>query len=309
MTVYAFTSQHSISTHAAVGSSYPTAANIAEDMYIDLLKRAVLNFLYQCHPPELNCVSTLENPNSGYVEAASMIGLNGLTLVETFLKDIIHERIMGDVIETGVYKGGTSIFMRGVLSVLGANERVVYVADSFQGIPEVDKNMYPDDAVHEGSENILIPVTMEKVRDNFFQFGVLGTNVKFLKGWFKDTLPSAGFQTRKLALVRLDGDLFESTWDALSNIYEHISPRGYIIIDDYGDWDGCRLAVDFFRKICGETNRLLLWPGVTTPTQNQEQKFATWRKTTECNMSKAEMDARLTQIQASAGGVKGFVSK
>jgi hypothetical protein len=75
--------------------------------------------------------------------------------------------------------------------------------------------------------------------------------VEFLKGWFKDTLPVAPIG--KLAVLRLDGDYYDSTMDGLTNLYDKLSVGGYAIIDDYGEdsFTYCRRAVDEFRKLRG----------------------------------------------------------
>jgi hypothetical protein len=90
-------------------------------------------------------------------------------------------------------------------------------------------------------------VSLEEVRDNFNNFGMLDEQVKFLKGWFKDTLPTAPIE--KLALMRLDGDYYDSTMDALVNLYPKLSVGGYVIIDDFGEsiWTNCYNAVMDFR--------------------------------------------------------------
>jgi hypothetical protein len=91
-------------------------------------------------------------------------------------------------------------------------------------------------------------VSLEDVQRNFRAFNLLDEQVKFLKGWFKDTLPSAPIS--KLAILRLDGDYYESTRDSLLNLYDKLSVGGYAIIDDYGEdsWTYCRKAVDEFRQ-------------------------------------------------------------
>ena len=83
---------------------------------------------------------------------------------------------------------------------------------------------------------------------NFRAYRVLDDKVKFLKGWFKDTLPGAPI--RSLAILRLDGDYYESTMDALTNLYDKLSVGGYVIIDDYGEdsWTYCQKAVDDYRR-------------------------------------------------------------
>ncbi len=87
-------------------------------------------------------------------------------------------------------------------------------------------------------------VTQEVVRKNFERFGLLDSNVKFLKGWFSDTLPSASIE--QIAVLRLDGDYYSSTMDALTALYDRVEVGGYVIIDDYGDFISCRRAVDEF---------------------------------------------------------------
>jgi O-methyltransferase len=90
--------------------------------------------------------------------------------------------------------------------------------------------------------------SLDEVKRNFTAYGLLDGQVKFLKGWFKDTLPTAPIDT--LSLIRLDGDFYESTRDALNNLYDRLSIGGYVIIDDYGEdsWTYCRRAVDDFRS-------------------------------------------------------------
>ncbi|MEJ0068603.1 MAG: TylF/MycF/NovP-related O-methyltransferase [Pseudomonadota bacterium] len=85
------------------------------------------------------------------------------------------------------------------------------------------------------------------MRKNFQTFGLLDDQVRFLKGWFKDQLPTAPID--RLALIRLDADYHDSTRDCLIGLYDRLSPGGYVIVDDYGEteWTGCREAVDAFR--------------------------------------------------------------
>jgi len=265
------------------------------DLYIDQLKRIVLNFQYGCRPPNQNCVTTLQEslpgPNPG---AMSMIGWNGITMVELAIRDILNNGIAGDLIETGVYRGGTCVFMRGVIAALAEHEnRVVWVADSFRGIPPVQSNKYSVDKVHVGAEKLLsaeVVNSLEGVKENFFQAGLLEySRVQFLKGWFNESLPDAPI--KQLALIRLDGDLFESTWDAIIHLYPKLSMNGYVIVDDYGDWVGCRRAINLYRDLCGEVASVTRFDGVPQPNGGDKQigKFATWRKSVECRLSHAEL--------------------
>jgi O-methyltransferase len=89
-------------------------------------------------------------------------------------------------------------------------------------------------------------VSIDEVRSAFQKYGLLDDQVRFLKGWFKDTLPAAPI--KQLAVVRLDGDMYESTMDGLVHLYPKLSPGGFLIVDDYGVVDSCRRAVEDYRR-------------------------------------------------------------
>jgi hypothetical protein len=93
------------------------------------------------------------------------------------------------------------------------------------------------------------------VKGNFAKFDLLDERVQFVKGWFCDTLPLAPIE--QIAVLRMDGDLYASTRDVLINLYDKVSPGGYVIIDDYGSWSGCRQAVDEFRAERGISDPLV----------------------------------------------------
>jgi O-methyltransferase len=88
--------------------------------------------------------------------------------------------------------------------------------------------------------------TQEAVEANFRRVGLMDDKVKFLKGWFKDTLHAA--PVRQLALLRMDGDLYSSTMDILRALYEKVSPGGFVIADDYYAWTACKQAVTDYRQ-------------------------------------------------------------
>lgn len=180
--------------------------------------------------------------------ADTMIGLKRLDNLQFCTESIIKNKVPGDLIETGVWRGGGSIFMRAVLKAYGITDRTIWVADSFEGLPAPNSEKYPHDTgdIHHKIE--FLAVSMEQVKANFDKYGLLDGQVKFLKGWFKDTLPKAPIE--KLAVIRLDGDMYESTMDGLSNLYNKLSVGGYIIIDDYV-LDGCRQAVHDYRSANG----------------------------------------------------------
>lgn len=175
----------------------------------------------------------------------SMIGRKRMDNIQYCVERILAEKVPGDLIETGVWRGGATIFMRGLLAAYEVKDRTVWVADSFEGVPPPT---YPQDkGVHlEKSVLPVLAVSMEKVERLFDRYNLLDEQVRFLKGWFRDTLPNAPI--KKLSLLRLDGDLYESTMDALTALYDKVSAGGYIIVDDYNDIPGCKAAVDEFRQ-------------------------------------------------------------
>jgi hypothetical protein len=182
-----------------------------------------------------------------------MLPLVRLQNICSCIAKILEMNVPGDLIETGVWRGGATILMRAVLKLHGANDRTVWVADSFEGLPAPDAERFPREAVfHENKVTRDIykrfASQLQEVQANFRAYGMLDSQVKFLQGWFKNTLPSAPIA--KLSMLRLDGDYYESTMDSLTNLYDRVSVGGFVIIDDYGEesWTYCRKAVDEFRR-------------------------------------------------------------
>jgi len=176
--------------------------------------------------------------------ADTMIGLKRLENIEFCVRRALENNIEGHLIETGVWRGGASIFMRAILLAYGINNRKVFVADSFEGLPEPNVEKYPPDKGDILHKHQFLSISEDEVAANFNKYSLLDDQVVFLKGWFKDTLPNAPID--KLAVMRLDGDMYESTMDALVNLYPKLSTGGYCIIDDYA-LPACKQAVDDYR--------------------------------------------------------------
>src|SRR5208337_2774197 len=157
--------------------------------------------------------------------------LRRLDNLEWCVKEVLRNAVPGDLIEAGVWRGGAVIFMRAILKAYGVRDRTVYAADSFQGLPAPDLERYPRDAGSRLWAADYLRVGAEQVRANFAKYGLLDDQVVLLEGWFKDTLLNAPIQ--RLALMRLDGDMYESTMEALVYLYPKLEPGGYCIIDDY----------------------------------------------------------------------------
>ena len=187
-------------------------------------------------------------------EADTMIGLKRLDNLHECIINVLRDGVPGDLIETGVWRGGATIFMRGALKAYGETSRTVWVADSFQGVARPNAEQYPADYGDTLWTYSELAVSLETVKANFTKYGLLDDQVKFLPGWFRDTLPGAPIH--RLAVMRLDGDLYESTMDSLSLLYPKLAVGGYTIIDDYGSMPPCRRAVDEFRLAHGISEEL-----------------------------------------------------
>ena len=225
------------------------------EMYLELLKKAILFEIWQEYEEDLisglyNRVRTVNPKKHRMGEiwpkiAHSMIGRMRMDHLQTCMETVVKENIEGDFIETGVWRGGACIFMSGFLEVHGIHDRKVWLADSFQGLPAPNAAKYPKDKGDKLYTFDYLRVSIEDVKNNFRKYDLLDEKVQFLKGWFRDTLPTAPIE--QLAILRLDGDLYESTMDSLTNLYHRVSQGGFIIIDDYV-LRTCKAAIIDFRK-------------------------------------------------------------
>jgi O-methyltransferase len=197
--------------------------------------------------PEYNWTNTCWGPDT-----MTMVSWIGIELSRYCIEDTIINGIEGDFIETGAWKGGLCVLAKYMFDYYKVDKKV-FVADSFEGLPKPDIEKYPQDT---GDKHYLIPflsVPIETVKENFRKFDLLDDNVIFLKGWFKNTLPTAPID--KLSILRMDGDMFESTFDALNNLYPKLSVGGYCIVDDM-DHVGCYLACMDYRNTHGITEQM-----------------------------------------------------
>jgi len=248
------------------------------NLYIDLLKRCVSNYIYD-DDVDLAKGQSAADPATGRhapADAASrdprlkyygamwpsrahtMIGIPRLENIRFCVEEVLRGGVEGDLIETGVWRGGATIFMRGILKAHSVIDRRVWVADSFEGLPPADRARYPKESNAEFHKYRELAVSLDEVRGNFERYGLLDEQVRFLKGWFRDTLPAAPIE--RLALMRLDGDMYEATMDALVHLYPKLSAGGFVIIDDYNVVQACNAAVEDFRRERGITATLSMIP-------------------------------------------------
>ena len=255
--------------YCSIGITNILIANEADflnpaNLYLELMKKSILNTIYK--DPDYNRKlfdSSTREVGGGWPQTAhSMIGMKRMDNIQYCLEDIIKNDVPGDTIETGVWRGGACIFMRAILKAYNDTSRKVWVADSFEGLPRPNIKKYPQDKGLDLSVCKELAISLDQVKDNFKAYGLLDDQVSFLKGWFSKTLPKAPIN--KLSLLRLDGDLYESTMDALVHLYPKLSIGGYIIIDDYGCIEACRQAVHDYRKAnnINDEIRSIDWTGV-----------------------------------------------
>jgi O-methyltransferase len=199
-------------------------------------------------------------------DAETMVGLKRLDNLRDCIEDVLRNEIPGDLIETGVWRGGSCIFMRAALKTYGDPDRIVWVADSFEGLPKASGEYVADNGSWYWEYNHVLAVSLAEVKANFRRYGMLDERVRFLKGWFKETLPTAPIE--RLAILRLDGDMYESTIDVLRALYPKLSAGGYCIIDDYA-LDECKKAVTDYRAV----------HGITDPLHMVDWTGAYWKKT------------------------------
>jgi O-methyltransferase len=179
------------------------------------------------------------------LNALTMVGLRRLDDLQARIEELVADGVEGDLIEAGAWRGGASILMRATLDSL-ADEREVWVADSFQGFPQPEAGTADDTLETDmGAIDYFAP-GLETVKGYFERFG-LRERVRFVPGFFEDTM--GGLAGRRWALIRLDADGYNATRLALDTLYGGLARGGYVVIDDYftPGLDICRDAVDGFR--------------------------------------------------------------
>jgi O-methyltransferase len=190
------------------------------------------------------------------LQGLTMVGLRRLDDLQACVEAVVRDGVPGDLIEAGAWRGGAALLMRATLDSLG-DVRTVYVADSFEGFAE--------DAPEGLSGFDFLAVPLEEVRESFARLG-LERGVEFVPGFFEETL--ARLAGRRWALVRLDADTYEPTLAALRALYPGLAQGGFLVLDDYGSFEGCRAAVDEFRRE----------HGIAEPIETIDFTGARWRR-------------------------------
>lgn len=197
------------------------------------------------------------------INAETMVGLRRLEQLSSAMHTVMAEGVEGDFLEAGVWRGGASIYMAAFNKVYRLN-RTIVAADSFEGLPAPDNNQ-PVDADSTWHEFPYLCVSLNEVRSNFESYGLLDDRVQFLSGFFSDSMKR--LTSKKLAILRLDGDMYDSTRDVLEIAYDRVATGGFIIVDDYS-LKGAQLAVRDF----------LAARGIEVEYQKIDQDSVFWRK-------------------------------
>lgn len=208
--------------------------------------------------------SPVANPAPG-----ALIGWDGrarMLLMDSLARQVLSAGVPGDFVEAGVYRGGMSVYLAGLLRALGGGERRLWALDSFKGCPA------PEDLL--GSRFARAPqarddarwagryaCSIDSVRSHFAQHDLLDDRVRLVQGMFHETLPST--EIERVSLLHIDADLYSSTAEVLEHLYPKLSPGGFVVFDDYG-FPECRRAVHDLRSALAVTTPIRLaatrWP-------------------------------------------------
>lgn len=251
--------------------------------YLELIKRSLGDFLYDndasrrhhFHPYTYTLLNTGEKitlsdyeslKEEGLIDsknAHTLIGLKRMGQLQTAIEILDKEGVQGDLLEAGILRGGACILMRAVLKALQNEQRSVWVADSFQGFPESELTAH---GITNPEQFNRQAASLTEVKALFARYQLLDEQVRFLPGFFENSLPDAPIET--LALLRLDSDFYASTACSLKHLYPKLVEGGFIIIDDYYIFEGCRRAVREYRSA----------HQITTPLERIDAASVFWRK-------------------------------
>jgi len=206
-----------------------------------------------------------------------MLGQRRLDHCAMTVMAVVCDRIPGHVIETGVWRGGASMLTAKTLELLGeATQRKVYFCDSFKGIPKVEGNAVSEQDEVAWTFTILNNNSVENVKEKSRLFGVDQSHIVYVQGYFNESLPALVKKepTITFSVIRLDGDTYFSTMDAITVLYPRLNKGGFIIIDDFVDWVGCQRAVDDYRRANKITEPITIVPHK----EGETARGAYWRK-------------------------------
>ena len=191
-----------------------------------------------------------------FVKNYTMTSEERLVSVTRSIEYIVENSIEGDIVECGVWRGGSMMMAANKLVTLKCLNKKIFLFDTYEGMSEPGKDDIAWDAIsaaeiYSNTEKKTgyggwCYSTLSEVKNNLAKSAYPEENIIFVKGKVEDTLPHASIN--KISLLRLDTDWYESTKHELECLYDKLSIGGILIIDDYGHWQGAKKAVDEFIK-------------------------------------------------------------
>lgn len=186
----------------------------------------------------------------------SLVGVGGLEVTYKTVKNVCDRDILGDIVELGVARGGCAALMASVMFdkyLCGRIQRKLWLFDSYEGLPDPTDMDFNSELGNGTGEHVrplpkgsclgqLDEVKHLMLKKNDFP----RQRIEFVKGWFDKTVPVTKKEIQEIAVLRIDGDWYESTKCCLENLYDKVSHGAYVIVDDYQSCYGCRRAVDEF---------------------------------------------------------------
>jgi O-methyltransferase len=218
-----------------------------------LVRQDLLNGRGNLHEDYPSDFSAEEKADVGIVRPLTMTSPERLISLSRGIDHIVQQRIPGDIVECGVWRGGSMLLVARKLARLKDTGRKLYLFDTFEGMSEpgsedvsaVDNTPARDlmnAADKMAGDNVWCYSSLDEVKANLGKAGYPLENIRFIKGKVEDTLPEPSIG--QIALLRLDTDWYESTKHELETLYDKLVPGGILIIDDYGHWSGSQKAVD-----------------------------------------------------------------
>ena len=212
--------------------------------------------------------SETEKINIESVKPFTMTSLERLVALSRAVDYIAKNNIEGDIVECGVWRGGSMMMIGKKLMQLNDDARKLFLFDTYEGmsapgdedvsaIDNTDAKKLLDESDKMQGNNVWCYSSLEDVKSNLKKTNYDAGKLFFIKGKVEDTLPHPAIN--KIALLRLDTDWYESTRHELEILFDKIVTGGVLIIDDYGHWSGSKKAVDEFiekRKLTIFLNRI-----------------------------------------------------
>jgi hypothetical protein len=222
--------------------------NDGERRYLDLLKKVANNYVYLGADGEERAYCGDASPRYDDFKwqlptecvPHSVLTRDQFDLLERLILLLDAEGVPGALMEAGVWRGGAVAFMAAMNEVLMLRREII-AADSFQGIPKSER--IEGDPVDLWQDRWA--AGLQDVRGSIARYGIDTAGIRFVEGFFKDSLPQ--LQVDAIALLRLDADSYESTMHILENLYSKVSAGGVILVDDC-HLPGCVAALLEFRK-------------------------------------------------------------